>query len=167
RAARDIVRMREQGYGALPHQREALLRARDAIDAIRPDVGEDLRTAMHMDPSLIDEAAEGKTARAGRAMTMQRDMRIDAAHRADRFVADWQARARMMKQLERSGEHDRLYRVKEGMAEMSRSLERDPQLESLLRNRHKELGIKAPEGASLSHDLQQWLGRSRSRGLGL
>jgi hypothetical protein len=95
--------MREQGYGMLPHQREALLKAKDELEALRPDAGEDLRVAMNQDHSLIGEAAEGKTQRAIRAMTMQRDMRIDAANRADQFVADWQAKARMMKQLERSG----------------------------------------------------------------
>jgi hypothetical protein len=167
RAAQNIARMREQGYDMLPHQREALLKAKDELEALRPDAGEDLRVAMNRDRSLIGEAAEGKTQRAIRAMTMQRDMRIDAANRADQFVADWQAKARMIKQLERSGAYGELARVKESMAEMSKSLQRDPQLESLLGNRHKELGIKAPGGASLSHDLQQWLGRSRSRGLEL
>ncbi len=167
RAAQDIARMRDQGYDMLPHQREALLQASNQLEALRPDAGEDLRVAMNQDRSLIGEAAEGRTARAVRAMTMQRDMRIDAANRADRFVADWQAKARMMKQLERSGAYGELGRVKESMAEMSKSLQRDPQLESLLRNRHKELGIKASGRASLSHDLQQWLGRSRSRGLEL
>ena len=98
---------------------------------------------------------------------MQRDMRIDLANRADQFVTDWQAKARIMTQLERSGAYVKLDRVKESMVEMSKSLQRDPQLESLLRNRHQELGIKASGRASLSHDLQQWLGRSRSRGLEL
>jgi len=52
------------------------------------------------------------------------------------------------------------------MTGMAKSLERDPQLESLLRNRVKELGIRSSGGASLSHDLQNWLGLSRGRGLG-
>jgi hypothetical protein len=52
------------------------------------------------------------------------------------------------------------------MATMAKSLERDPQLESLLRNRMKELGIRPAGGASLSHDLQRWLSLSRERRLG-
>src|SRR5690606_16414298 len=74
RAAQDIARMRDQGYDMLPHQREALLKAKDELEALRPDAGEDLRVAMNQDHSLIGEAAEGKTQRAVRAMTMQRDM---------------------------------------------------------------------------------------------
>jgi len=166
RAAQDIVRMREQGYEALPHQRQAFARARKALDAIRPDAAHDLRAAMNKDPSLIGEAADGRTARAVRAMTMQRDMRIDATNRADRFVADWQAKARLLRRLERSGDYTAASRVKDGMAQMTKSLQRDPQLESLLKNRHKELGIGPFKGSSLSHELQSVLSRSRSRGLG-
>ena len=82
-------------------------------------------------------------------------------------VADWQAKARLLKRLERSEDYDAVSRVRDGMAEMTKSLQRDPQLESLLRNRRKELGIGAPKGGSLSHELHSWLSRSRSRGLGL
>jgi Ti-type conjugative transfer relaxase TraA len=167
RAAQDIVRMREKGYDALPHQRQAFARAREGLDAIRPDAGHDLRAAMNKDPALIGEAAGGQTARAIRAMTSERELRMDAVRRADRFVADWQAKARLLKRLERSENYAAVSRVQESMAEMSKSLQRDPQLESLLRNRRKELGIGAPKGGSLSHELHSWLSRSRSRGLGL
>jgi Ti-type conjugative transfer relaxase TraA len=167
RAAQDIVRMREKGYDALPHQRQAFARAREELDLIRPDAGHDLRAAMNKDPALIGEAADGRTARAIRAMASERELRIDAVSRADRFVVDWQARARLLKRLERSEDYDAVSRVQDGMAEMTKSLQRDPQLESLLRNRRKELGIGAPKGGSLSHELHSWLSRSRSRGLGL
>lgn len=49
---------------------------------------------------------------------------------------------------------------------MAKSLHRDPQLESLLKNRRLELGIKMPSGQSLSHELQDVLALSRSRGIG-
>jgi Ti-type conjugative transfer relaxase TraA len=167
RAAQDIVRMREKGYDALPHQRQAFARAREELDAIRPDAGHDLRAAMNKDPALIGEAADGQTARAIRAMAGERELRVDAVNRADRFVADWQAKTRLLKRFERSEDYAAVSRVQDGMAEMTKSLQRDPQLESLLRNRRKELGIGAPKGGSLSHELHSWLSRSRSRGLGL
>jgi Ti-type conjugative transfer relaxase TraA len=165
RAAQDIVRMREKGYDALPHQRQAFARACEELDLIRPDAGHDLRAAMNKDPALIGEAAGGRTARAIRAMTAERELRVDAVRRADRFVAEWQARARLLKRLERSENYAAVSRVQDGMAEMTKSLQRDPQLESLLRNRRRELGIGAPKGGSLSHELHSWLSRSRSRGL--
>jgi Ti-type conjugative transfer relaxase TraA len=165
RAAQEIVRMREKGYDALPHQRQAFARAREGLDGIQSDAAHDLRAAMNKDPALIGEAADGRTARAIRAMTSERELRIDAVSRADRFVADWQARARLLKRLERSEDYDAVSRVQDGMAEMTKSLQRDPQLESLLRNRRKELGIGAPKSSSVSHELHSWLSRSRSRGL--
>jgi Ti-type conjugative transfer relaxase TraA len=167
RVAQDIVRMREQGYAALPHQRQAFAKACEELDAIRPEGAKDLRAAMNKDPALIGEAASGRTARAIRALALEREIRIDTTQRADRFVADWQAKSRLVQRLERSGDHDATHRAREAMASMAKSLRRDPLLESLLRNRHKELGIGASKGSSLSHDLQRWLSRSRSRGLGL
>ncbi len=167
RAAQDIVRMRAQGYEALPHQREAYVEARHQLDAVRPGGAEDLRVAMNKDHTLIAETAGGNTRRAVQAMTFERERRIDVTARADRFVADWQSRARQIRRFEKDGDYLALDKVKSGMAAMSQSLERDPQLESLLRQRHKELGIGASNGESISHNLQRWLDRSRSRGLGL
>lgn len=51
--------------------------------------------------------------------------------------------------------------------DMAKSLHRDPQLESLLHNRRAELGLKPSATGSLSHDLQQWLGRSRGLGISM
>jgi len=166
-AAQDIVRMREKGYDALPHQRQAFERAREALDKIRPGAAHDLRTAMNKDPALIREAAKGQTARAIRQLAVERKLRIDTHDRAERFVADWQAKTRQLDRFDRAQDYLAKERVKDGMAEMAKSLQRDPQLESLLRNRTKELGIGASRGTSLSHELQSWLSRSRSRGLGL
>lgn len=47
-----------------------------------------------------------------------------------------------------------------------KSLERDPQVEWLLRKRLPELEIRMSGEASMSHDLQEWLGILRNRGLG-
>jgi Ti-type conjugative transfer relaxase TraA len=167
RAVTDILQMRGQGMDELPHQRAALQAAVQALDAIRPDAAHDLRNAMTQAPELIDEAAKGRTAAAIRAVALESEIRIGNLQRADRFVAEWQRQARQFKALERDGHYDAALRVREGMIGLAKSLERDPQIESLLRNRRKDLGIGARGGNSLSHDLQEWLGRSRSRGLGL
>jgi Ti-type conjugative transfer relaxase TraA len=167
RATADIVRMRGQGLDELPHQRLALREAAHALDAARPHAARDMRDAFARTPALVDEAAKGRTAAAIRALALETDIRISEAQRADKFVAEWQRQARQFKALDRAGEVGAASRVQQGMAAMARSLERDPQLESLLRDRVKDLGIRPSAGASLSHDLQRWLGLSRSRGLGL
>ena len=166
RAAADIMRMRRQGLEELPHQQTALEESATALKAIRPDAARDLRAAFVKDMGLIDEAAQGRPSATIRAMTLEREIRIDVAQRADRFVATWQAQSKRLDALSRDGEYRAADRLREGMNGLAKSLHRDPQLESLLRNRLKELGIGKPSGASLSHDLLNHPALSRSRGLG-
>lgn len=166
RAAADIVRMRRMNLGALEHQKIAFNEAGRALNAIRPDGARDLRSAMNANPELIDQAASGKTAAAIRAMTLEAEMRIDAAQRADRFVAEWQQKSRQLHALNRTGDYEAIHRAQDSMIGMAKSLHRDPQLESLLRDRVRDLGIGSPCGESLSHDLQRIPALWRGRGLG-
>jgi hypothetical protein len=55
------------------------------------------------------------------------------------------------------------------MGNMAKSLERDPQLESLLANRKRELGISFESGRSLGRELAftHGIDLGRGRGLGL
>ena len=166
RTVADIVRMRGQGLTELPHQTAAFAEAGRALNELRPDGARDLRAALNADRSLIDQAAGGKTAVAIRAMMLESEIRIDTSQRADRFVAEWQQKTKTLERLNRTGDYDQIDRAREDLTGMAKSLHRDPQLESLLRNRRIELGITMPQGQSLSHDLQETLALSRSRGLG-
>ena len=166
RAAADIIRMRKGGLEALPHQRAAFGDAAKALDSLWPDGAEDLRKALNAEPVLIEQAASGKTAAAIRAMTLETEIRVDTSQRADRFVAEWQQKTRRLERISRVGDYDQIDRARENLTGMAKSLHRDPQLESLLRNRRLELGITMPQGQSLSHDLQDMVSLSRSRGLG-
>ena len=53
------------------------------------------------------------------------------------------------------------------MGEMARGLERDPQVESLLRIRSRELSVSMPMEDSFTRDLMRYLGLSRGLGLSL
>jgi len=159
--------MRAQGYEPLIEQQQAAQRARDALDALRPQASQDLSAAFGKDRGLIHEAATGHSGNAIRQMQVERDMRVAGQQRADRFIADWQSSDSQRQALSRSGDHSASGKVREAMAGMAKGLERDPQLESLLRNRTKELGLSSQSGQSLSQDLQRHLGRSLGRGLGL
>ncbi|WP_294311150.1 Ti-type conjugative transfer relaxase TraA [uncultured Sphingomonas sp.] len=181
RAVADIMQSRRQGFEPLPHQQVALDAAVSALKAVRPDGVRDIRAVFNADHGLIEEAAKGRTTqvvrammmeaemrdqRAARALTLDEKMREQRALRADRFVEDWTRHAKRAAAFDRNGERWRGDEVREAMTGMAKSLERDPQLESLLRTRVKELGIRSSGGALLSHDLQNWLGLSRGRGLG-
>jgi hypothetical protein len=67
--------------------------------------------------------------------------------------------------FERRGDDAAARRIAAQMTVFAKSLERDPQVESLLRNRHKELGMPPFVEQRLSQSLPSWIGWGRSRGL--
>jgi Ti-type conjugative transfer relaxase TraA len=166
RATADIMRMRKDGYDELPHQQIAYDKARDALDRVRPDAARDLRAAFARDTGLIEEAREGRTSAAIRAMTLEAELRASPQRRADRFVEDWQRLTDAHRSRHHDGDLTGARAIGQQMTALGKSMERDAQAESLVRKRLPELGIPAREGASISHSIQEWLGRSRNRGLG-
>jgi ATP-dependent exoDNAse (exonuclease V) alpha subunit len=72
RAAADIGRMREKGLPVLAHQEQALAKAGDALDQVRPNGARDLASAIERDPQLARAAAEGNTGGAAKAMEVER-----------------------------------------------------------------------------------------------
>ena len=163
----DIDRMVEQELPVLPHQRQAHDRARAALDAIRPHAARDLDSAFERDSALARDAADGRTQRAIRAMQLEAEVRHDPELRADRFVERWQKLDRERIRYDRSGDWQSEYRIRDFMGEMAKGLERDPQMESILRNRSRELSVSMPMEDSFTRDLMRYLGLGRGRGLGL
>jgi hypothetical protein len=166
RATDDILRIRKDGYAELPHQRIAYEKACEAIDRIRPHAARDMRAAFTRDTGLISEAAQGRTNAAIRAMALEAELRASPELRADRFVEEWQKLARQHRTLRQAGDEGGLRAIGQRMSALGKSLERDAQTESLVRKRLPELGIRSGGGGSISHDIQDWLGHSRGRGLG-
>jgi hypothetical protein len=92
-------------------------------------------------------------ARAIRAMQLEAEIRVDPAQRADRFVNDWQRLGQARQAMQRDGDTKGAQRLTNRMTDMAKSLERDAQVESLLRGRTRELGIKTELGRDLARDL--------------
>ena len=167
RAAADISRMRDKGLPVLAHQEQALAKAGDALDQVRPHGARDLASAIERDPRLARDAAEGNTGGAAKAMETERQVRTDPEKRAGRFVEQWQGMKEARANMERAGDRAGAEKLGKRMEGIAGGLHRDPQLESLLQNRTHELGLKSQKGSSISHDLQEWLGRSRGLGIGM
>jgi Ti-type conjugative transfer relaxase TraA len=171
RALDAIRQTRAQGIDPMPHQREALDRAGQALDAIRPEGTTDLNSAFRGGPELIREAAEGRSHDAVRAMQAEAEIRIDPFQRADRFVEGWQQLQRQHQELVRDGDFRGAKTTAQHMADMAKSLERDAQLESVLGLRSRELGLEigADMGRSIGRDLAASIpfdhGRDISRGM--
>lgn len=169
RASQEIERMEQRGLPVMPHQQEALDRASAKLDAVRPHAAADLGAAFERSPELVHEAAEGRSQSAIRAMQIETEIRIDPFQRADRFVEDWRQLQRDRAGSQRDGDFRGAKRVTQAMSSMAKSLERDAQMESVLRGRSRELGLEIGRdmGSSLSRDLADQLSHelSRSRGL--
>ncbi|GAA0475419.1 hypothetical protein GCM10009096_16360 [Parasphingorhabdus litoris] len=166
RAVEDIGRMRDKGLPVLPHQQTALARAREALDQVRPDAGRDAAAAFNRQPEFVVEAASGKTARTVQAMQLEARARINPEMRADRFVENWQQLGRQRDMAMQSGHHDRTKAITASMGHMAKALERDPQVESILHNHKMELGLRG-SGGGIAHELTQYLGLGRGRGIGM
>jgi Ti-type conjugative transfer relaxase TraA len=167
RAADDMAKMREQGLPVLPHQRDALDKAGKNLDAIRPHAAADLASALQRQPELVREAAYGRGQGAIRAMQLEAEIRVDPVQRADRFVNDWQRLGQARAAMQQSGNDIGAGRIAGRMANMAKGLERDPQVESLLRSRTRELGLGKDIGRDLSRELAATVSFERTRSIGM
>lgn len=167
RAADDMAKMREQGLPVLPHQRDALEKAGKTLDAVRPHAAADLASALQRQPELTREAADGRSQGAIRAMQLESEIRVDPVQRADRFVNDWQRLGETRAVMRQRGNDNGAVRIAGRMADMAKGLERDPQVESLLRNRTRELGLGKDIGRELSRELAASVSFERTRSIGM
>jgi Ti-type conjugative transfer relaxase TraA len=167
RNALDIAKMEELDLPVLPHQLQAQDRAGAALDTIRRHATDDLDSAFAANPALMQEAAEGRTQRVIRAMQAEAELRNDPNLRADRFVTRWQSLDRQRLRFDRNGDWQGERNIRGTMADLAKSLHRDPQLESILHSRRRELNISMERGPSIGGGLLEYLGLGRNQGLSL
>ena len=166
----DAILSTAEGTGqGTPEQLRELTDARKAFDEVRPHGWRDAEAAYEKNPELVHDAADGKLNRTIRALQLETEIRTDPERRADRFVERWQKLDRQHRHQYAQGDYAGYKATRVQMGDMARSLERDPQLESLLAARRKELGISFETGRSLGRELAHSHGIDfdRSRGLGL
>jgi Ti-type conjugative transfer relaxase TraA len=165
RATRDIVQTREQGRAENAQQRAAFDTARAGLDTVRPNAARDLRAAFVRDMGLLQEAAAGRPANAILGMEWERRYRTEPQFRAEHFVKTWRRLGDRHELHERRGDEGAARRIAAQMTGVAKSLERDPQVESLLRRRTDDLGLPPFVEKPLSQALPSWIGWGRGRGL--
>lgn len=166
RSAEAVLQARASGAPVLEHQKVALERATQALEQIRPGASRDLSAAMQRDPALLREAAAGRSGPMLDAMAQEARVRADPNLRATRFVERWQGLKQERDRLTQAGDMAGRERTGKEMAGMAKSLERDPQVESVLRNRTRELGLEIGIGRGRGMDSGD-LGRELARDLGI
>jgi Ti-type conjugative transfer relaxase TraA len=148
---------------------DELTTARTNLNAFGANYSRDMERTYTADQSLVHEAADGKFGRAIRAMKAEQEIRETGHERANQFVTRWQKLKERAQISYESGDMTRHHATRSKMADMAEGLGRDPQLESLLTNRKRELGIGIASGRTLGHELafNHGLDLGRGRGLGL
>jgi Ti-type conjugative transfer relaxase TraA len=169
RAVDAIFEAQEIGGEASPEQVKELQKARRGFEEVRPYGSHDAEAAYKKNPELAREAAGGRVNRAIRALQLETELRIDPNRRADRFVERWQKLDHTRLSQYQAGDVAGYRATRSAMGDMAKSLERDPQMESILANRKRELGISFESGRRLGHELAftHGLDLGRGRGLGI
>ena len=166
RAYAEAARMAPQGFSVLEHQKEALRAAGRALDAVRPNGAADLSEAMRRKPELIQALADGQTATLTQALAHEAQVRASPELRADRFVSDWKALMRERAALGHGWEREGARKAVTGrMEDLVNGLHRDAQLESVLRQRTRQMGL-AGSGEDLRWELTRSLTLGRGLGIG-
>ncbi|MFB9871094.1 Ti-type conjugative transfer relaxase TraA [Acetobacter farinalis] len=154
RAWVDAERMVRQELPVLEHQKKALFEAGRDLERVRRGGEADLRAALKHQPEIRQAlyGLEGPARARKLVEGLEHEDRVRKSPdlRAARFVKTW----------------DGLSREQQGVA--LKELKRDAQLESILREKSRELGIR--KGSTLDHGLhphqrEHSLSRSRSRGM--
>jgi Ti-type conjugative transfer relaxase TraA len=171
RAVDAIFEMQEQGGRANPEQVKELQESRTAFEEVRSYGSHDAEVAYKKNPELAQEAATGRVNRAIRALQLETELRTGPQIRADRFVERWRELGQTSQRQYEAGDMSGYKATRSAMGDMAKSLERDPQLESILAGRKQDLGIGGDfdsgrslgRALALTHGLD--LGRGRSIGL--
>jgi hypothetical protein len=166
RAVDAIFEAQEMGGRASPEQVKELQKARQVFEEVRPYGSHDAEAAYKKDPELVREAAGGRVNRAIRALQLETELRADPSC-ADRFVERWQKLDQASLRQYQAGDMSGYKATRSAMGDMAKSLERDPQLESILADRKRELGITFESGRRLGHELAFTHGIDLGRGRGL
>jgi hypothetical protein len=167
RAVDAIFDMQERGGKASPEQVKELQAARKVFEGVRPHGSHDAEAAYKKNPELAREAAGGQVSRAIRTLQLETELRTDPSRRADRFVERWQKLDQASQRQYQAGDTSGYKATRSAMGDMAKGLERDPQLESILANRKKDLGIAFESGRRLGHELAFALGIDLGRGRGI
>ncbi|AYL49998.1 TraA [Salmonella enterica] len=156
-------------------QRQEIGDAGRQLDQVQGGMKDLLRSTLQNDPATVRAMTElsgrERVAQVIDGMKRENAALQDPNIRAERFVERWQELQGQRRELRGWQHDDARAKVESQMNGMTKSLERDPQVDSILRNRRQELGIGQQQrrGQSIAHELQEEMSRSRqlSRGIGL
>ena len=175
RAYQSIDQHRREGLPVLDMQRQEMRAAGQQLDQVRDGMKDLMRSTLQNDPAtaraMTELSGRERVAQVIEGMKHENAALQDPNVRAERFVNRWQELQGQRREL-RGWQHDEARgKVESQMSGLAKSLERDQQAESIVRNRSQELGIKHElrREQSIARALQEEMSRGQrlSRGIGM
>lgn len=175
RAYQSIDQHRREGLPVLDMQRQEMRDAGQQLDQVRDGMKDLMRSTLQNDPAtaraMTELSGRERVAHVIDGMKRENAALQNPNVRAERFVERWQELQGQRREL-RGWQHDEARaKVESQMNGMTKSLERDPQVDSILRNRRQELGIgqELRRGQTIARELQDEMTRGHrlSRGIGM
>ena len=171
RSYADVERMVRAKLPILEHQRKALQSARAALDRRDPGLAQDVVAAFLQAPGLAAKIDQlGGMGAIRRAARVEYEVRTNPERRAARFVETWRGLQERQVRLQAPEHATARETVELRMTKLADRLSKDPQVESILHGRRRELGLGAEigrPGQALGAELVRSLSLGRGRGMGL
>jgi len=168
RAVDAIFDMQERGGKASPEQVKELQEARKVFEELRPYGSHDAEAAYREIRNLSARRLAARSTAHPRSPARNRNPYQSKPARRPFRGALAEARPHQPASVS-GGRHRRLQGDALGHGDMAKSLERDPQLESILANRKRALGIAFESGRRLGLELafSHGIDLGRGRGIGI
>lgn len=165
-----VERQDSKGLPVLEGQKTELRQASLELDQKRPEASRLLVSAMEYDPqterAMHQLSGRERVGELMAGMEQEQALQADPKVRADRFVQRWQDLDAERRTLTTGWHVEAREKVEGQMRGLAKGLERDPQVEAILRSRSRELGIRSPrQDRSIIPQMEQQLTRGRSLGL--
>ncbi|MBD8665922.1 hypothetical protein IFT59_22020 [Rhizobium sp. CFBP 8752] len=160
----------DQGLPLLDVHKQELSKAGERLDELRPGSHALMRSSLQHDPASADALTERSGhERVGQliaGMDRERAALADPQVRTERFIQRWQEL--QSERQERWHDDEERGKVEGQMRSMAKALERDPQVETALRDRAPELGIShAGKDHNIAREMEQQIGQGRSQSRGI
>ncbi|NEK39612.1 Ti-type conjugative transfer relaxase TraA [Rhizobium leguminosarum] len=165
-------RNHREGLPILETQSRELQQAGQQLDHARPGASALMASALQHDPetrqAMTELSGRERVGQLSAGMDRERAAQADPNVRAERFVQRWQDLQDERTQL-RGWQNDEARGKVEGqMHGMVKGLESDPQVESILRDRSDDLGIRnLQQSQNLSRAMEQQLTENRNQSIGI
>lgn len=160
------------GLPILDMQRQELREAGQQLDQVRDGMKDLMHSTLQHDPdttrAMTELSGRERVAQVMEGMKRENAALQDPNVRAERFVDRWQELQGQRRELRGWQHDDARGKVESQMSSLAKSLERDPQAESIVRNRRQELGIgqHVRQSEGIARELEQSITRGRSLGIG-